>query len=259
MTTGRRRGDQARSGQWPGGVFVVALFAAGLSLGTILSPVETPAYGATGATGDLRDNKVKTPPKGTRVYVVASKITYDARTKIAVAIGKVILTYGKYELGATPVTYDQRTNKMIAVGEGKLTEPGGNILEAERAQLMNNFKNGFAEHLRLLLTNDATITAEYATRQDGYLTVYENVIYTACKECRLSNGKPLWQLKSREVTHNEKEGVIYHKDATFEFAGHDIITLPRFSHPDPTVKRRTGFLTPNFSYASVYGVGVEIP
>ena len=259
MTTGRRRGDQARSGHWPGGVFVVALFAAGLSLGTILSPVETPAYGATGATGDLRDNKVKTPPKGTRVYVVASKITYDARTKIAVAIGKVILTYGKYELVATRVTYDQRNDKMIAVGEVKLTEPGGNILEAERAQLMNNFKNGFAEHLRLLLTNDATITAEYATRQDGYLTVYENVIYTACKECRLSNGKPLWQLKSREVTHNEKEGVIYHKDATFEFAGHDIITLPRFSHPDPTVKRRTGFLTPNFSYASVYGVGVEIP
>jgi LPS-assembly protein len=259
MTTGRRRGDQARSGHWPGGVFVVALFATGLSLGTILSPVETPAYGATGATGDLRDSKIKTPPKGTRVYVVASKITYDARTKIAVAIGKVILTYGKYELVATRVTYDQRNDKMIAVGEVKLVEPGGNILEAERAQLMNNFKNGFAEHLRLLLTNDATITADYATRQDGYLTVYENVIYTACKECRLSNGKPLWQLKSREVTHNEKEGVIYHKDATFEFAGHDIITLPRFSHPDPTVKRRTGFLTPNFSYANVYGIGVEIP
>ncbi len=30
---------------------------------------------------------------------------------------------------------------------------------------MNNFKDGFAEHLRLLLTNDATITADYAMRQ----------------------------------------------------------------------------------------------
>src|SRR5260221_5518063 len=111
MTRGGRRGDLARSGHWPGSVFVVALFAASLSFGTILGP----AYGATGATGDLRDNKMKTPPKGTRVNVIASKITYDARTKIAVAIGKVVLTYGKYELVATRVSYDQRNDKMIAV------------------------------------------------------------------------------------------------------------------------------------------------
>lgn len=254
MTTGRRRGKLARSGHLPGGMFVAALFAATLT--TMLSPLQTPAFAQS---GDVRDNKLKTPPKGTRVNVIANKITYDARTKIAVAIGKVVLTYGNYELVATRVSYDQRNDKMTAVGEVRLTEPGGNILEAERAQLMNNFKDGFAEHLRLLLTNDATITADYAVRQDGYLTVYDNVIYTACKECVIEGGKPLWQLRSREVTHNEREGVIYHRDATFEFGGRDIITLPYFSHADPTVKRRTGFLTPKFSYVNVYGLGVETP
>lgn len=246
----------ARLGLMPVGVRIVALVAASLCLGTILTSPQTPAFAAT---GDVRDNKIKTPPKGTRVNVIANKITYDAQTKTAVAIGKVVLTYGKYELIATRVIYDQRHDKMTAIGEVRLTEPGGNILEAERASLMNKFKDGFAEHLRLLLTNDAIITADYAVRQDGYLTVYDNVVYVACKDCRLSDGKPLWQLKSRQVTHDEKEGVIYHKDATFEFGGTDIITLPSFSHADPTVKRRTGFLSPNFSYASVYGVGVEIP
>jgi LPS-assembly protein len=253
MTTGRLWGELAPSRLLSGGACFVALFAASTIL---LSPLATPALAVT---GDVRDNKIKTPPKGTRVNVVANKITYDARTKIAVAIGKVVLTYGKYTLVATRVSYDQRNDKMTAVGEVRLTEPGGNILEAERAQLMNNFKDGFAEHLRLLLTNDATITADYAVRQDGYLTVYDNVIYTACKECTLSDGHPLWQLKSRKVTHNEREGVIYHEDATFEFGGHDIVTLPYFSHADPTVKRRTGFLTPKFSYTSTYGVGVEVP
>jgi LPS-assembly protein len=255
MTTGRRRGRLAPSRHLLGGLCFVALSAASLGL-SMFSIVLTPA---SAATGDVRDDKIKTPPKGTRVNVVANKITYDARSKIAVAIGKVVLTYGKYTLVARNVSYDQRNDKMTAVGDVSLTEPGGNILEAERAQLMNKFKDGFAEHLRLLLTNDATITADYAVRQDGYLTVYTNVIYTACKECTIDGGHPLWELKSRKVTHNEKEGVIYHEDATFEFGGHDIITLPYFSHPDPTVKRRTGFLTPNFSYASVYGVGVEIP
>ncbi|MGE0005207.1 MAG: LPS-assembly protein LptD [Parvibaculaceae bacterium] len=256
MTTGRQRGRLALAGHLPGSLRFAALLAASLCLTTMLCPPQPPAFAAT---GDKRDDKIKTPPKGTRVNVVANKITYDARTKIAVAIGKVVLTYGKYELVATRVSYDQRNDKMTAVGEVRLTEPTGNILEAERAQLMNNFKDGFAEHLRLLLTNDATITADYATRQDGYLTVYEHVVYTACKTCTMSDGRPLWQLKSREVTHNEREGVIYHRDATFEFGGHDLITLPYFSHPDPTVKRRTGFLTPKFSYAGVYGVGVETP
>lgn len=260
MTTGRQRGRLALSGHLSGGVCAAALFVATLGFATLSSTFQAPAFAATksNAGGDMREG-VKTPPKGTKVDVTANKITYDARTKIATAIGKVVLIYGKYELVATRVTYDQRNDKMTAVGEVKLTEPGGNILEAERAQLMNKFKDGFAEHLRLLLTNDATITADYAVRQDGYLTVYQNVVYTACSECRMSNGKPLWELKSRKVTHNEKEGVIYHEDATFEFGGHDIITLPYFSHADPTVKRRTGFLTPRFSYASVYGLGVETP
>jgi LPS-assembly protein len=256
MTTGRQRGRLTLPGLLSGGLCLAALTALSLGFAVMLNPVSMPQ--AFAATGDIRE-KIKTPPKGTRVYVVANKITYDPRTKTAVAIGKVVLTYGNYELVATRVTYDQRNDKMTAVGEIRLTEPGGNILEAERAELMNNFKEGFAEHLRLLLTNDATITADYATRHDGYLTVYDHVIYTACKQCTMSNGKPLWRLKSREVTHNEKEGVIYHRDATFEFGGYDIITMPYFSHPDPTVKRRSGFLTPILSYTGVYGVGLETP
>jgi LPS-assembly protein len=35
--------------------------------------------------------------------------------------------------------------------------------------------------------------------------------------------------------------------------------LPYFSTPDPTVKRKTGFLMPGFSSASGYGFGVETP
>src|SRR5687768_10215890 len=146
MTTGRPWGRLALSGHLSGGLCVAGLLAATLAFTTMLSPLATPAIAAT---GDVRDNKIKTPPKGTRVNVVANKITYDARTKIAVAIGKVVITYGKYELVATRVAYDQRNDKLTAVGEVRLTEPGGNILEAERIQLMNNFKDGFAEHLRL--------------------------------------------------------------------------------------------------------------
>jgi LPS-assembly protein len=215
---------------------------------------------AHAATGDSRTNfDQKTPPKGTRVFVVASKITYDAKHRIATATGSVEITYGKYVLVATRVTYDLAKDSLSANGEVRLKEPGGNVLEAERAQLQNKFRDGFARHLRLLLTNDATVTADYATRHDGYLTIYEHVTYTRCQTCVLSDGSPLWEIRSRRTTHNEREANLYHEDATFVFAGTPIVTLPHFTQPDPTVKRRTGLLMPQASFESVYGVGLEIP
>ncbi len=231
-----------------------------------LSPVLSPSPLAFAAfEKDLNDapRKVepqfKTPPKGSRLNVVTDKLTYDARTQIATAVGRVVITYGKYVLIATKVVYDKKNDRMRAVGSVHLREPGGNILQADIAQLENKFRDGFARHLRLLLTNDSTLTADYAKRRDGYLTVYQHVTYTRCKKCTLANGSPLWQIRSAEVTHNEKEGVIYHKDSTFQFLGADVFWLPEFSHPDPTVKRRTGFLVPEFGFSSTYGLGVGTP
>ncbi|VAV90715.1 LPS-assembly protein LptD @ Organic solvent tolerance protein precursor [hydrothermal vent metagenome] len=203
--------------------------------------------------------KLKTPPKGTRLNVVTDKLSYDAKTQVAVATGKVVITYGNYVLVATKVVYDRKNDRMRATGKVHLREPGGNILTADIAQLQNRFRDGFARHLRLLLTNDATLTADYARRTDGNLTVYQRVTYTRCKTCLLPDGSPLWQIRSLKVTHNEEEGIIYHEDATFQFLGASIFWLPKLSHPDPTVKRRTGFLIPEFNYSSTYGFGVGTP
>ena len=54
--------------------------------------------------------------------------------------------------------------------------------------------------------------------------------------------------------------MIYFEDAQLEFFGVPIAYMPYFSAPDPTVKRKTGFLMPRRSrYSSKYGFGVEIP
>jgi LPS-assembly protein len=203
--------------------------------------------------------ELKTPPPGTPVDVIASRITYDADADIAVASGNVVITYGNYVLEARRVVYDRRNDRLAADGEIRLIEPGGNILEADVAELWNRMRDGFARHLRLLLTNDATITAEYARRREGTTTVYSLVTYTRCKACVLADGTPLWQIRSNEVTHNEDEGVIYHRDARFDFLGVPIFYLPYLSHPDPTVNRRSGFLIPAFRYSSQFGLGVEVP
>ena len=53
--------------------------------------------------------------------------------------------------------------------------------------------------------------------------------------------------------------MMYFEDATLEFFGVPLAYLPYFSAPDPTVKRKTGFLVPSVSTSSVYGYSVTTP
>ncbi len=234
----------------------LSLLFAAMVFGSAVTPANA-AYSAVAGKTSIK--KQRTPPKGSPVNVVTDKLEYDGRTKIATATGRVVITYGNYVLVATKAVYNTNTDTMRAIGEVRLREPGGNIMEADIAQLQNRFRDGFARHLRLLMTNDATITADYAKRQDGTITTYTHVTYTRCKTCMMATGEPLWQIRSLKVVHNEDEHTVYHTDATFEFLGAPVFWLPFFSHPDPTVKRRTGFLIPRFNYSNTYGFGVEIP
>lgn len=201
----------------------------------------------------------KKPVTGTRVFFVADKLTYDARTKIAVATGFVQITYGSYRLTATKVVYDTAKDTLKANGSVELREPNGNILQADYAEVYDKFKQGFAEHLKALLTNDVTITAAYARRYENGITIYEHSTYTACRDCVGEGKTPAWQIVARQTKHDENSHTLYYKDATFELGGVPIAWVPSLSYPDPTVKRRTGFLFPNFSYGKAYGPAIKTP
>ncbi len=87
-------------------------------------------------------------PKGTRVDVVADRLDYDGKTEVATATGTVQLTYGPYVLTATRVVYNMKTGKFSANGSIVFREPNGNVLEADFAELEDNFKAGFARHVK---------------------------------------------------------------------------------------------------------------
>ena len=197
-------------------------------------------------------------PKGTRVAVVADKLLYDGKSEVATATGTVQLTYGPYVLTATRVVYDMKSGVFRANGSIMLREPNGNVIEADSAELMENFKEGFANHVRALLTNDVTITAQYARRYENGVTVYEKASYTACVDCVSEGGTPAWQIVAREAKHDLQEHTIYYRDARLELGGVPVFWTPYLAYPDPTVRRRTGFLLPSF-YSGHAGLGMTTP
>jgi LPS-assembly protein len=205
-------------------------------------------------------NPVTTEPAdGTVADFVADQVTYDPRTKLAVATGKVIINYGPYVLTATRVTYNETTDKFTANGSVVLKEPNGNVLEADETELTNRFKEGFARKLKALLNNDVTITAEYAKRKLNGITIYEKARYTACKNCQTRSGEPLWELVSKQTTHDDIANDFIHINPRLKIGGVTVGGLPYLRHPDTSVKRRTGWLPPKFYAQKTYGLGVEAP
>jgi LPS-assembly protein len=116
------------------------------------------------------------------------------------------------------------------------------------------------DSLRLDTPDQTRMAAARAERSQGNYTVFHNGVYTACAPCKDDPKKPpLWQVKAARIIHDQKEHMIYFEDASLEFFGKPLAWLPYFSAPDPTVKRKTGFLMPSLTSSSIYGVGVEIP
>ena len=66
-------------------------------------------------------------------------------------------------------------------------------------------------------------------------------IFTTCKR---RDGCPPWQLSAEKIEHDKKNKVINYKNALLKVYDVPVMYFPKFFHPDPTVKRRSGFLIP---------------
>lgn len=201
----------------------------------------------------------KSPERGTPADFDAARVTFDPRTDVATAEGDVRITYGPYVLNASKVVYNQKTGVFEANGSVELREPNGNVMESATLELRNKFKEVFANHVKALLTNRVTITARYMHRQVDGISIFENTSYTACYDCKTKSGHPLWELTSDQTIHDANEKMLYHTNPRLKIAGHTVMGAPYWSQPDPSVKRKTGFLIPGFVRGKAYGVGADIP
>ena len=202
------------------------------------------------------------PPPGAQpqMLVQATEVQFDYTNQRVIAFGNVQIYYSGSTVEADKVIYDQKTKKLHAEGNVRLTEPDGKITYGEIMNLTDDYRDGFVDSLRLDTPDQTRFAATRATRSEGNFTVFQNGVYTACEACKDDPRKPpLWQVKSARIIHDEGEKMVYFEQARLEFFGVPLMYMPYFSAPDPTVKRKTGFLMPVFSSSSKYGVGVEIP
>ena len=98
--------------------------------------------------------------------------------------------------------------------------------------------------------NSATITEEN--------TIFEKGVFTSCKK-REGDKCPPWTIRAKKIEHSSAKKTIYYSDAVMKIYDFPVFYFPKFFHPDPTVKRQSGFLVPSFTDNSMVGFGSTVP
>ena len=195
------------------------------------------------------NNVAKTPPakqeKNEPSLIQADEISYDQNTGIVTATGHVEIAQALQVLHADIVVYDKIMDTVHAAGHVALLQPDGNVLFGRQMTLTRDMKQGFIEKVGMLFVDDSRLAAEAAERYEGRYLIGHHGVYTACKLCATDpTAPPLWQIKGVRITHDNVAKRVIYRDAVVEFAGVPLFYTPYFAHPDPTVKRQQGFLTP---------------
>jgi LPS-assembly protein len=189
----------------------------------------------------------------------ADQLRHERNLGLVIGKGNVEIVQDDRILRADTVSYNQKTDILTATGNVVLLEPSGEITFADFVELSGDFKNGIVENIRILLSDDARIAAAGARRINGNILEMSKVVYSPCRTCLGPEGPPIWQLKANKVVHNKTEKTVEYYDARMELAGVPVFYSPYFSHPDPTVKRKSGFLAPGYGSDSELGGLIEVP
>lgn len=206
-----------------------------------------------GMFGDINRSVDQSQP----LKLNGDELIYDTAGNRVVARGNVEIFYNDNILTADEVIYDQGAGTLTAAGNVTLKEPQGNIIRADRYTLTDDFRDGFVQSLSVVTRDETRISAERATRRDGNVTEFQDGKFTPCKTSGTT--PPLWCLSAARITHDKDAATITYQDAYFEIYGQPVFYLPYFQHADPSVKRKSGFLTPEFGQTDNLGFITGIP
>lgn len=235
-----------------------AALLAGVALHMLAIGMNAPAKAQDAAAriDDLQPNI----PADAKLLLTANELVYNRDTEKVTVRGNVQIEYGGYKMVARQVDYDQKSDRILATGDIQLIEPGGNIVYADRMDVTDDFGNGFVQALRIETTDLTRLAAETGERRNGEEFILNKAVYTACTPC---NTKPehrsLWHIKAQRIIQNGRTRTIRLEHAYFELFGKPIAYIPVMEIPDHTVKRKSGFLFPQFRYTQKLGAGVGVP
>ncbi|MDC3096435.1 LPS assembly protein LptD [Alphaproteobacteria bacterium] len=192
------------------------------------------------------------------VEFTSDSVEVDEKKNLMIARGNVIIKSEKETIKADSVKYDKVLDKATASGNIIIINNDGTIIETSEITLTNEFKNILALTLFSKFKDNSKLKASKLSKTSD-ISIFFNGEYTPC-DCDFKNGeKPVWQLNSSKITYDKLNKMIYFKNVILKIMDYPFFYFPYLSTPDPSVRRKSGFLQPTIGYTSRNGLETTIP
>ncbi len=103
--------------------------------------------------------------------------------------------------------------------------------------------------------NDPRLKGVSAQSENNITTVKKGV-FTSCSD---DTDCPPWIITASEIKHDKNKKQLIYDDALLKIYNVPVLYFPKFFHPDPTVKRQSGFLKPSLNNSNILGSSINLP
>ena len=237
------------------------------------------------------ENNVILKDEINKIDLISNKIFFDKKKNIITSIGLTeIKSKDNFEIKTSDITFDRKNkviftekkseikdlnfnklilkdffvsleNDYIRSDEGKIIDKEQN--EFEIKNIFYNFSRKEILGNDISMNNENKIDRDFLPRMKGVSIFYDenNVIVnkSVFTNCKKRDGCPPWSIKSSEIIHDKEKKQLTYKNAVINVLDIPVFYFPKFFHPDPSVKRQSGFLAPSYSQVNNSGNFLEIP
>ncbi len=104
--------------------------------------------------------------------------------------------------------------------------------------------------------NDPILRGKSVVSNEESTKIYKTAFSTCNKKNKRCRG---WELQSQIFTHNKTKKLFEYEKSWLKVFDQKVFYMPYFNHPDPSVKRKSGFLTPFYKGSDNLGSSVSTP
>ena len=240
-------------------------------------------------------NNVKFNDTLKNVYIEGKKAIYNQITDVVQTFGETYIKIeNKYDIYSYDLIYDRKSQQIYSNKETTIKDKMQNvynleesfifdinkeIVSSDKTNIIDDSNNEYSfESAKINLKNNEIAGKELDVNfRDSYFgnpdnqpvlkgkgstsNKYKTKIYKAAfTTCNIENKKcPGWELQSEEFIHDREKKVFEYKNSWLKVFDKKIFYFPFFSHPDPSVKRKSGWLTPVYGSSDNFGTWVNTP
>jgi LPS-assembly protein len=187
--------------------------------------------------------------KETKVPISIEADKIERKNEKVIASGNVHVKYKDFNLSADKIIYNSKNKKILLKGNIFLT--GKNVtIYAKEGWIDIQGKEGEFKDITFILEGKYFVRAKKLWKKGDYFYFKKGEF----SQCRLDQYD--WYIKAHKGKVKEEDKLQAY-NLTFRFFNIPIFYAPYFTYP--TVRRKTGFLTPEFGRDSYNNIFVKIP